>query len=118
MVITFPALISIYGWAYFDGEQTGLVAGPADFLISWVLPAIAVIAFWIIKQATPGKMAISAQIVDATTGQPASPANSSAATLLTTSPSFPCSWASFGSPSTGGSKGGMTNSPELSSSEG
>lgn len=73
MVITFPALISIYGWAYFDGEQTGLVAGPADFLISWVLPAIAVITFWIIKQATPGKMAISAQIVDATTGQPASP---------------------------------------------
>ena len=60
MVITFPALISIYGWAYFDGEQTGLVAGPADFLISWVLPAIAVIAFWIIKQATPGKMGLYA----------------------------------------------------------
>ncbi len=48
------------------------MAGPADFLISWILPAIAVIAFWIIKPATPGKMAISAQIVDATTGQPAS----------------------------------------------
>lgn len=72
VLITFPALLGIYGWAYFDAEQTGFVAGPADFLISWVLPGIAVIAFWIMKQATPGKMAISARIVDATTGQPAS----------------------------------------------
>jgi uncharacterized RDD family membrane protein YckC len=74
ILITFPLLISIYGWAYFDGEKTGLIAGPADFLISWVAPAIAVIVFWIFKQATPGKMAVSAKIVDATTGQPASSA--------------------------------------------
>lgn len=67
-------LVSIYGWAYFDTEKTGLIAGPADFLISWVLPAVAVIMFWIFKQATPGKMAISAKIVDAATGQPASSA--------------------------------------------
>ena len=73
-LITFPLLISIYGWAYFDGESTDLIAGPADFLISWVLPAIAVIVFWVLKQATPGKMAISAKIVDAATGQPASTA--------------------------------------------
>lgn len=71
-LITFPLLISIYGWAYFDAEKTNIVAGPADFLISWVLPTVAVIIFWIFKQATPGKMAISAKIVDATTGQPAS----------------------------------------------
>lgn len=74
MIITFPLLISIYGWTYFDGEKTGFIAGPADFLISWVAPAIAVILFWIYKQATPGKMAFSAKIVDATTGQPASSA--------------------------------------------
>jgi uncharacterized RDD family membrane protein YckC len=43
-----------------------------DFLISWVLPAIAVIVFWISKQATPGKMAVSARIVDATSGNPPS----------------------------------------------
>lgn len=72
LLITFPLLISIYGWAYFDGDKTGFIAGPADFLISWVAPAIAVIVFWIYRQATPGKMAISAKIVDATTGQPAS----------------------------------------------
>lgn len=67
--MTFPLLIAIYGWEYFDGEHTGFIAGPADFLISWVLPAIVVLAFWIKKQATPGKMAVSAKIVDATTGK-------------------------------------------------
>lgn len=42
--------------------------GTMDFLVSWVLPAIAVIIFWKYRQATPGKMAISARIVDAQTG--------------------------------------------------
>jgi uncharacterized RDD family membrane protein YckC len=41
MMVIFPLLIAIYGWAYFDSEQTGLIAGPADFLISWVAPASA-----------------------------------------------------------------------------
>lgn len=74
IAVTFPLLIAIYGWAYFDAEKTGFVAGTADFLISWVLPAIAVIAFWILKQATPGKMALGARIVDARSGNPASTA--------------------------------------------
>ena len=49
MLITFPLLVSIYGWAYFDTEQTGFIAGPADFLITNVSPAIAVILFWLKK---------------------------------------------------------------------
>jgi len=73
MLITFPLLILIYGWAYFD-QGKDLIAGTADFFISWLLPAIVVVIFWVYKQATPGKMAISAKIVDATTGQPASTA--------------------------------------------
>ena len=68
MLVTFPLLISIYGWAYFDSEQTRFVAGPADFLISWVFPALAVILFWHYRQATPGKMMLSLRIVDADTG--------------------------------------------------
>ncbi|MDT3706563.1 MAG: RDD family protein [Thiobacillus sp.] len=72
LLVTIPLLVAIYGWAYFDAGQTGIVAGPADFLISWVLPAVAVIAFWIIKQATPGKMAVSTRIVDADSGNAAS----------------------------------------------
>jgi uncharacterized RDD family membrane protein YckC len=74
MLITVPLIVSIYGWGYFGEENTSIIVGPADFLITWVLPAIVVIAFWITKQATPGKMAVSAKIVDAATGRPASPA--------------------------------------------
>ena len=72
MVLTFPLLVAIYGWGYFDGEKTGFIAGPADFMLSWIAPAIAVIVFWIYKQATPGKMALSIRIVDAKTGSPPS----------------------------------------------
>ncbi|MBD7978262.1 RDD family protein [Serpens gallinarum] len=74
LLITTPIIVTVYGWSYFTDESYGIIAGPADFLISWVLPAIAVIAFWMLKQATPGKMAISSKIVDATTGNPASTA--------------------------------------------
>jgi uncharacterized RDD family membrane protein YckC len=72
MLVTFPLTIYLYGWDYFSAENKGFFAGPADFLISWVFPAVAVIMFWSLKQATPGKMAISAKIVDADTGKPAS----------------------------------------------
>lgn len=65
-VITWPILTAYYGESYWsDG---GLVRGPMDILLSWVLPAVLVILFWVAKQATPGKMAISAKIVDAKTG--------------------------------------------------
>ena len=70
LLVIFPLLVAIYGWAYFDPETTGFIAGPADFVLSWVAPAFAVIGFWMYKQATPGKMVLSIQIVDATTGSP------------------------------------------------
>ena len=66
LVICSPILTAFYGPSYW--QDTDLVKGPVDFLISWVLPSVAVILFWIYKQATPGKMAISARIVDAATG--------------------------------------------------
>lgn len=70
-VATYPLLIWIYGADYLDLDKAAFIAGPADFLISWVFPAAAIVLFWIKKQATPGKMAISAVIVDATTGKKA-----------------------------------------------
>ena len=73
MMVTLPLLISIYGWKYFDGEETGVIAGPMDLLISWVFPAAAVIAFWLYRQATPGKMALSLRVVDAATGKSLTP---------------------------------------------
>lgn len=67
LLITVPLLISIYGWEYLETED--LVLGPADFLISWVMPAFVTVLFWLYKNATPGKMAVTAQVVDAQTGE-------------------------------------------------
>jgi uncharacterized RDD family membrane protein YckC len=66
LVIVAPLLTWIYGTEYWVTER--YIVGPADVLLNWVLPAIAVILFWIYRQATPGKMAIHARIVDAKTG--------------------------------------------------
>lgn len=67
MVIIVPILLSVYGTEYLGSEK--LMYGPMDFLLNYVLPAAAIIAFWVYKSATPGKMAISATIVDAKTGK-------------------------------------------------
>ena len=69
-IVVWPLLTAFYGDSYWTGDE--LVKGPMDFLLSWVFPAVAVILFWVAKQATPGKMAISAKIVDAKTGNAAS----------------------------------------------
>ncbi len=66
MLIMMPILLSIYGIEYMESEE--FIKGPTGFLVSWVLPAIAIIIFWIYKSATPGKMAISSRIVDAQSG--------------------------------------------------
>lgn len=66
VIILMPLLIAIYGWEYFESDK--FILGPMDFFLNYVVPAIVVIVFWIYKQATPGKMAFSARIVDAETG--------------------------------------------------
>lgn len=73
MCVTLPLLVAVYGWEYFDLEKTGLIAGPAEAIISWVLPAIAVVLFWIYRQATPGKSILGLQIQDSRTGGPLTP---------------------------------------------
>jgi uncharacterized RDD family membrane protein YckC len=65
-IIIVPFLLAIYGPEYWSSDR--LVQGPLDFLISWVAPAVAVVLFWLARQATPGKMAVGARIVDARTG--------------------------------------------------
>ncbi len=69
-IIIWPVLTAFYGESYWQSEA--MVEGPMDFLLSWLFPAVAVITFWAIKQATPGKMAVSAKLVDARTGHAAS----------------------------------------------
>lgn len=45
-----------------------------QFIFEWVIPFIVVLAFWIVKSATPGKMLFKMRIVDAESLQPVSPA--------------------------------------------
>ena len=67
-IATAPLLYTIYGAGYWDSNNLIEFQGGWDFLLSFVLPAAAVILFWKYKSATPGKMAVSAVIVDARTG--------------------------------------------------
>jgi uncharacterized RDD family membrane protein YckC len=66
LVVIVPLLIAIYGLQTMS-ESRGVFAGFWDFTLQVVLPAVAAILFWKYRGATPGKMAISAKIVDATT---------------------------------------------------
>ncbi|MCL1476197.1 MAG: RDD family protein [Marinobacter sp.] len=68
--VIWPIWTAFYGESYWANDR--VVQGPMDFFLSWILPAVAVILFWVAKQATPGKMAVSAKIVDAKTGNAAS----------------------------------------------
>lgn len=69
VLLTTPLLYSIYGDQYFNPNQ--VAAGFWDVVISWLLPALAVIIFWYFKGASPGKMIFRLRIVDAETLGPA-----------------------------------------------
>ena len=66
IAITFPMLYMIYGETLYYSED--FILGGADFIISYVMPFVATILFWMYKSATPGKMAVKAIIVDFKTG--------------------------------------------------
>jgi uncharacterized RDD family membrane protein YckC len=61
-----PLMYAIYGESVVTQPQW--IMGPADIVINWIVPTVAVIVFWRNKQATLGKMIIRAKIVDAKTG--------------------------------------------------
>lgn len=62
-LVTTPLSSIIFGGAYIASVDLFM-----DFLVSSLLPAAYVILFWVYNGATPGKMAISAKVVDAVTG--------------------------------------------------
>lgn len=74
IVISMPILYFIYGAQYFDSDE--LIQGTPDFIMSYAFPLIATVLFWIYKSATPGKLALSAKIVDAKTGNAPTPTQS------------------------------------------
>ncbi|MEH6565657.1 MAG: RDD family protein [Halopseudomonas sp.] len=70
MLLLTPLLVYFYGWEYFDPYQSPPIDGLVDVLLTWVLPAVVVLLFWRVKQATPGKMLVHARVVDARSLQP------------------------------------------------
>jgi len=71
-LVIIPVMLALYGSAYWEDER--LFKGYGGVLFEWILPIIAVLIFWQVKQSTPGKMLIGAKIVDATTGENPQPA--------------------------------------------
>ena len=88
IAITTLIMIAVYGVDYYETTLYGdwflepiepslmesligyvFPAGARELLIDVVFPALAVILFWVYRQATPGKMVIHAKIVDAQTGE-------------------------------------------------
>lgn len=68
LLVQIPLIYLVFGGEYFD-QEAPLVREmhPIEVVISYVLPAVAVILFWVYKAATPGKMLIGARIVDSRT---------------------------------------------------
>ena len=70
MVVIFIVLLVplsfIYGEEYWLGDK--FIYGFWDVMLSYVVPFVATIWFWLRFLGTPGKMATKLEIVDATTG--------------------------------------------------
>lgn len=62
-----PLVYAIYGPRVLD--DPAIIGGFSNFLLNLALPAVAIILFWVYRQATPGKMLIGARIVDEATLQ-------------------------------------------------
>ncbi len=65
LLVIWPLGALAYGADYW--MSSSLYLGPLDIVLNFA-PAVAVVAFWVLRGATPGKMAIGAIIVDAKTG--------------------------------------------------
>jgi uncharacterized RDD family membrane protein YckC len=65
--ISMPLLLAVVGDAESAGPSSGAQA-MVQFAVTFILPAVATIAFWAGRHATPGKMVIGARVVDAVSG--------------------------------------------------
>ncbi len=67
LAVTFPLLYAVYGQAALSSEE--FVQGPAEILISYVLPMVFTIALWIKFGGTPGKRILGLKVLDEKTHQ-------------------------------------------------
>lgn len=61
MLFTVPLVFTVYGSGFLLSDS--MINGSWDFVISYVLPAIAVVLFWHFKSATPGKMVMGLKVI-------------------------------------------------------
>ena len=66
LIVISPLMTAIYGMQYWTSPN--YFQGFWDVVVNYLLPAIAIIIFWIYRSATPGKMMLKLTIVDAKTG--------------------------------------------------
>jgi uncharacterized RDD family membrane protein YckC len=69
IVIAWPLLFAIYGSDYLEISADSLAIGPADVVINYIFPFIAVVILWVSKAGTPGKLVLGLRVVDATSGE-------------------------------------------------
>ncbi|MEZ5462630.1 RDD family protein [Dokdonella sp.] len=67
LAITIPLAWLLVGPSYWN--DTSFFKGGFGFVLDYLMPFALTLAFWLSYQATPGKMAITAKIVDARTGR-------------------------------------------------
>ena len=74
LIVAIPVMTLVFGLDSLKGLETGMPStGIRDVVFNYLLPAVVVILFWIYRSATPGKMLLKLEIVDAKTG--AKPSN-------------------------------------------
>lgn len=62
VALTFPLLFAVYGQDVLVSEE--FIKGPAEILISYVLPIVFTIGLWIKFGGTPGKRILGLKIID------------------------------------------------------
>lgn len=67
LLVCVPLLLLFGGVSALLDSSTS--TSPASLVVNWVLPFVLTVLFWRYFQATPGKMAIGALIVDVKTGE-------------------------------------------------
>lgn len=66
LLVVLPILYLTYGDTYFSSDEHSF--GVVSVLVTWVLPIVMTIWFWLKKGATPGKMLFGLKVLDDKTG--------------------------------------------------
>lgn len=64
-ILIVPIGLYVFGTNVMEPSVTQ--SGAGHFFLSWVIPMLVVVVFWLRRQATPGKLLFHARIVDAAT---------------------------------------------------